>query len=125
MRGSGETEYRAQELRRTMSPPELKLWFRIRDRHPGQPAFRRQHAIGPFIADFYCAKARLVVEVDGAGHGWNDAAIAHDAGRDAYMRRLGLRVLRIPAREVFENCDDIAVRLRRLALRMAQANRQI
>jgi very-short-patch-repair endonuclease len=120
VRGSGETEYKARQLRRRMSTPELKLWFAIRDRHPGKPTFRRQHAIGPYIADFYCAKASLVVEIDGAAHGWNEAAIAHDRARDAYMRRLGLRVLRIPAVEVFADCDGLAERLRRLAFRIAK-----
>jgi very-short-patch-repair endonuclease len=123
MRGSGETQYLAKQLRRVMSPPECRIWLRIRGREPGQPAFRRQHAIGPYVADFYCAKAGLVVEIDGAGHSWNDAAVDHDARRDAYMKRLGLRVLRIPAGDIFANPDEIAERLKVLALRMTEARK--
>jgi very-short-patch-repair endonuclease len=121
MRGSGETEYLAKQLRRVMSPPERRVWFRLRGRQPGQPSFRRQHAVGPYVADFYCAKARLVVEIDGLVHGRSDETAAHDARRDAYMRHVGLRVLRIPASEVFANCDDIVRRLKVLALRMSEA----
>src|SRR5580704_15769706 len=68
-----------------MSPPEVLLWVRLRQLRGEGPTFRRQHPIGPYIADFYCASARLVVEVDGAGH-TVDAQIAHDARRDAYFR---------------------------------------
>ena len=71
-----------------MSPPELKVWS-LRGRETGRPAFRRQQAIGPYVADFYCAKARLVVEIDGSGHGGNEATVAHDVHRDAYMREWG------------------------------------
>jgi very-short-patch-repair endonuclease len=104
-----------------MSRPELMVWSGLRGRQPGQPAFRRQHAIGPYVADFYCARARLVVEIDGAGHAWNEKTVAHDERRDVYMRRLGFRVLRIPASEVFANVDDIVRRLKVLAFRMAEA----
>jgi very-short-patch-repair endonuclease len=64
-----------------------------------------------------------VVEIDGAGHGWNDAAVDHGARRDAYMKRLGLRVLRIPAGDIFANPDEIAERLKVLALRMTEARK--
>ena len=87
---------------------------------PVNQHFAANRAVGPYIADFFCAKAGLVVEVDGLCHTWEEAR-AHDARRDAYMRGQGLRVLRIPAREVFDDPDGIAERLKRLAFRMAEA----
>jgi adenine-specific DNA-methyltransferase len=68
--------------------------------------FRRQHAIGPYIADFYCREAHLVVEVDGAAHRTTDG-LQYDRERDRYLRALGLEVLRVPAREVEADCEGV------------------
>ena len=90
-----------------MSPPEVLLWERLRATRGHGPRFRRQHPIGPYVADFYCSAARLVIEVDGAVHG-DDRQIAHDQRRDAYMRELGYQVLRVAGREVMRNADEAA-----------------
>jgi very-short-patch-repair endonuclease len=90
-----------------MSPPEVLLWVRLRALRKDGPAFRRQHPIGPYIADFYCASARLVIEVDGAEHTELDR-LTRDARRDAYLTGLGYRVLRIPAGDVLRDPDDVA-----------------
>jgi hypothetical protein len=66
-----------------------------------------KHPISPYIADFYCSAARLVVEIDGAGHG-EDAQILHDQARDRYMEGRGYRVLRISAADVMANADEVA-----------------
>jgi len=58
---------RARSLRRTMTAPERALWSLLRRKHLGLH-FRRQHPIGPFVLDFYCASARLCVEIDGPAH---------------------------------------------------------
>ena len=79
-----------------MSPPEVLLWARLRVRNPELPNFRRQHPISPYIADFYCSAARLIIEVDGSAHG-GDAQIVDDELRDRYLQKLGYRVLRISA----------------------------
>ena len=92
---------RRRKLRREMSPPERKLWSLLRNRQLGVK-FRRQHPIGPYIADFYSRDVHLVVEVDGSSHFEADA-IEYDHERDAYMRTLGLDVLRFTAREVEMN----------------------
>ncbi|MFN4294698.1 MAG: DUF559 domain-containing protein, partial [Thermoflexales bacterium] len=97
---------RSRELRREMTPPERILWQRLRRNRLGI-AFRRQHPIGRYIADFYAREARLVVEVDGeAAHAGADAQ-AHDAQRDAYLRSLGLEVVRIPAKQVLKGLDSV------------------
>jgi len=90
-----------------MSPPEVLLWERLRAMRGHGPRFRRQHPIGPYVADFYCSAARLVIEVDGAVHG-DDRQIAHDQRRDAYMRALGYEVLRVPAHEIMRDADEAA-----------------
>ena len=107
MRSSRLTHARAADLRRAASPPEVILWLRLRERRPGKPTFRRQHPIGPYIADFYCAAARLVIEVDGAGHG-DEAQQRHDRRRDLYMERLGCQVIRVSAADVMNDADEIA-----------------
>ena len=57
---------RARELRKNATPQERKLWYMFLSKHPAH--FRRQHPIGPYIADFFCHSAQLVIEVDGSGH---------------------------------------------------------
>ncbi|WP_162008620.1 DUF559 domain-containing protein [Thermochromatium tepidum] len=97
---------RSRTLRREMTPPERKLWTALRNDQTGF-TFRRQHPIGQYIADFYSRDAQLVVEVDGAPAHSSEEALAHDQARDAYLRGLGLEVLRIPAREVLSNLEGV------------------
>jgi very-short-patch-repair endonuclease len=88
-----------------MSPPERALWQRLKGQALGYK-FRRQHPIGPYIADFNCRDANLVVEVDGYSHS-GESAHKRDRQRDAYMQYLGLRVLRISARNVGEDLNQV------------------
>ncbi len=94
-----------RHLRREMSPPERALWQRLKGQALGYK-FRRQHPIGPYIADFYCRDANLVVEIDGYSHSGDDS-YKHDRRRDAFMRSLGLRVLRISASTVGKELDQV------------------
>ena len=105
MRAPTETVAAARHLRRNLSPPEARLWSRLRARSPGAPVFRRQHPIGPYVLDFYCAKARLAVEVDGIGHDMGDRP-QRDLRRDAWLRAQGVSVMRIPASEVMRAIDE-------------------
>jgi very-short-patch-repair endonuclease len=120
MRSPSLTHRRARELRRALSPPEVLLWVRLRAVRGGGPSFRRQHPIGPYIADFYCAAAKLVVEIDGAGHA-EEGQIAHDERRDAYMAAQGYRILRVPAGEVMGDPDEAAQGIVQAALAYASA----
>ncbi|MGY3254676.1 very-short-patch-repair endonuclease/DNA modification methylase [Thermostichus sp. MS-CIW-19] len=97
---------RSKTLRREMTPPERKLWTVLRNGQAGF-TFRRQHPIGRYIADFYSRDAQLVVEVDGVLAHSSEEALAHDQARDAYLRELGLEVLRVPAREVLSNLEGV------------------
>jgi len=121
MRSSILTSKRAKALRRNLTEPEVMLWSRLRKRLPDQPAFRNQHPIGPYILDFFCAAARLAVEIDGAVHG-EPAQIAHDETRDRWLGRQRIMVVRVPASAVFADLDEVANNIRLTALaRLADA----
>ena len=97
---------RARALRKVMSAPEAKLWNALRKLRPSGHHFRRQVPIGRYYADFCCHKHVLIIEVDGDTHS-NDQAIAHDAIRDAFLRREGYRVLRVTNLDVLRNIDGV------------------
>jgi very-short-patch-repair endonuclease len=79
--------------------------------------FRRQHPIGPYVIDFYCAKARLAIEIDGIGH---DMGVRpqRDERRDAWLKKHGVTVMRIAAAELTHNVDEAADAIVRLATEM-------
>ncbi len=97
---------RARKLRRDMSKPERMLWQQFRQR-PSGFKFRRQHPIGPYIADFCCLSERFVVEVDGSAHENSDRA-KFDERRAQYLRENGFRVLRVNATRVLADAVDTA-----------------
>jgi very-short-patch-repair endonuclease len=86
-----------------MSFPEVVLWQHLRQRPDGLK-FRRQHPAGPYVLDFYCEKARLCIEVDGAAHDFGDTP-ASDQNRDTWLAAAGIRTIRIAARDVLENLE--------------------
>jgi very-short-patch-repair endonuclease len=114
MRSSILTLKRAKVLRRAITEPEAMLWSRLRRRMSGEHLWRRQHPLGPYVADFYCAAAKLVAEIDGHQHG-DDAQRAHDRRRDHWMTSQGLTVQRITASSVYADADQAADGLRLLA----------
>ena len=96
----------AKSLRGDPTEAENCLWTRLRLKHLGG-AFYRQKPIGNYIVDFYCHKARLVVEVDGGQH-LTAEALKNDKIRDEYIRSLGLTILRFSNSEVLKNTDNVA-----------------
>ena len=82
---------RARALRRDDTDAEARLWNALRARRLGGWKWRRQVPTGPFILDFFCVEAGLVVELDGGQH---SEQVAYDARRTEYLERLGLRVIR-------------------------------
>lgn len=102
---------RARDLRKKLTPQEVKLWVRLRELRPLGFHFRRQSPIGTFIADFECRKASLVVEVDGGQHNL-DAGIRADAKRDEALRNTGYRVLRFWNHEVDQNLDGVLSKIK-------------
>jgi very-short-patch-repair endonuclease len=96
---------RARAMRHdTVAPAEARVWSLIRDRQLGGFKFRRQHPLGPYIADFYCDERRLVVELDGASH---QECIVRDARRDQWMKENGYRVVRFENSDVFEHLEAV------------------
>ena len=87
----------ARRLRREMTPHERKLWYLFLRKYPVK--IYKQRIIGKFIVDFYCASAKLVIEVDGSQH-YESHGMAHDAERSAYLSSLGLDVLRFSNRDI-------------------------
>ena len=81
---------RARALRRALTEPEAMLWSRLKGRGGDRPVFRRQHAFGTIIFDFYCIPAKLAVEIDGSTH-WDEEARAKDEARDIWAMRQGDR----------------------------------
>jgi very-short-patch-repair endonuclease len=96
----------AKRLRREMSLPEVLLWNRLRGKPMGLK-FRNQHPIDKFVVDFYCARKRLAVEIDGIAHDMGNRP-KRDEARDSKLRRLGVEVLRIPASDVLRDADGTA-----------------
>ena len=88
-----------------MSLPEVLLWQQLRKR-PAGLRFRKQFPIGEMTVDFACLERRLIIEIDGEGHGFGDHP-RRDAARDAILRRKGFHVLRIPARDVLKDMDAV------------------
>ena len=103
----------AKQLRKEMTKEERHLWYDFLRTYPVR--FSRQKALGKYIADFYSAEARLVIELDGSQHYENDN-MEKDAERTDYLKGYGLKVIRIPNNEVSRNfrgvCEyiDAAVR---------------
>jgi very-short-patch-repair endonuclease len=113
MRAPKKTISNARHLRRALSVPEARLWGRLRGRAAGKPVFRRQHPVGPYVLDFYCAKARLAIEIDGASHDMGDRP-QRDIRRDAWLEARGVMVMRIRAGDL-TRIDDAADAIVRMA----------
>jgi very-short-patch-repair endonuclease len=82
---------RARTLRKDATVAERRLWFGLRNLATFK--FRRQHRIGRYIVDFYCAEVKLAVEVDGGIH-WREEVRLHDEERDMNLRSMGIRIIR-------------------------------
>ena len=90
----------AKALRKNMTKEERKLWYDFLRTYPIR--FMRQRVLGKYIADFYCADAKLIIELDGSGHYTNDAKI-YDMERTSFLNEYGIKVIRIPNKEVSKN----------------------
>jgi very-short-patch-repair endonuclease len=96
---------RARQLRHKSTPPEQLLWLALRNGQIAGLKFRRQHPIGPYVADFYCHSAGLVVEINGMSH---MDRLDHDNERIAYLEQQGLKILRVTNQDVMDDLDAVA-----------------
>jgi very-short-patch-repair endonuclease len=103
-----EREPYARNLRRSQTAAERKLWLLLRDRRLAGFKFRRQHPIGPFIVDFCCTEAKVIVELDGGHH-----LLTHDSdtARSGYLAGQGYRVLRFWNNDVLGNTSGVLERI--------------
>jgi very-short-patch-repair endonuclease len=104
---------RARKLRGDSTPAEETLWSHLRDRRLLGLKFRRQAPIGPYVADFLCHELRLILELDGPIHD-EEAQIAHDLNRDANLKALGYRILRVTNQEIQDNLTHLFETIRSL-----------
>jgi very-short-patch-repair endonuclease len=95
---------RARELRHPLTPAEAKVWSRVRNRGLSFK-IRRQHPIERFIADFYCAEAKLVIEIDGNSHVEPDQE-EYDRARTKWLEERGYKVIRIKNEDVHRHLED-------------------
>ena len=94
----------ARTLRKNMTKEERHLWYDFLSSYPIH--FYRQRRIGTYIVDFYCPKAKLIVELDGSQH-FEGKALQYDAQRTEYLESLGLLVLRVPNNEFYDNFEGV------------------
>ncbi len=95
-----------RELRQRQTPAESLLWSQLRNRQLANRKFRRQHSIGGYVVDFYCAEEKLIVEVDGSIHDTSEAQRS-DAEREEALYSLGLTLLRFRNEQVLEIIDYV------------------
>ena len=94
----------AKDLRKNMTKEERHLWYDYLRTVPQKVV--RQKVLGKYIADFYCASAKLVIELDGSQH-YEDKGIEYDKSRTQYLESFGIRVVRIPNNEINENFEGV------------------
>ncbi len=100
----------ARELRKNMTDAERRLWSKIRMKQVKGYQFLRQRPIGPYIVDFFCPEAKLVIEVDGGQH-FTVEGKESDQSRDSYLQSLGLQVLRLNNHDVLTNIEGVITHL--------------
>ena len=97
----------APKLRRALTGPEKRLWMLLRQRLPMDGThFRRQVALGPYVADFVCLAAKMVIEVDGEQHG-SAEALRYNVGRTTWLNRHGFTVMRFTNRQIMSEPDMV------------------
>ena len=110
---------RARELRRDMTPQERKVWYLFLKTYPVK--FYKQRIIGPFIVDFYCYPAKLVIEIDGSQH-YEEQGMAYDQERSLYLAKYGFKVLRYSNYDINVNFHAVCCEIDNVVKeRMAQS----
>ena len=95
-------------LRRALTPAEKRLWFDFLRHLPAK--FTRQKPLGDYVADFYCACHRLVVEIDGDSH-FTAAGVKRDSVRDAALRHMGLNLVRFTNEDVMQRFEAVCLEI--------------
>jgi cyclase len=114
-RANQNIQEKAKSLRKKETKAEKILWEKLKNKQLEGFKFRRQHPIFTFIADFYCHKANLIIEVDGSIHNLPDV-IEKDEGRTFELENLGLFILRFSNDEVLNNIDSVIEKIKNYLL---------
>ena len=96
---------RSRDMRHPLTPSETKIWNGVRNHQLG-PKIRRQHPIDRFIADFYCPRAKLIIEIDGDSHSDPDRAV-YDLERTSWLQACGYSVIRFPNHQVERDLNTV------------------
>ena len=97
-------------LRKNSTPFETTLWNHLKNNQLKNHKFKRQHSIGNFITDFYCAKEKLVIEIDGDSH-FSESSQEYDLRRTEFFNSLGIRVIRFTNFEVAESLEGVLLEI--------------
>jgi very-short-patch-repair endonuclease len=111
----GKSYERAKAFRKALTPPEARLWCSLKGRGLRGLRFRKQHPIGPYILDLFCAEALLAVEVDGSTHQQPEQA-TRDRRRTEWLGGQGIRVVRIAALDVKNELEGVLAFIARVGL---------
>ena len=115
MRVSRKTRARAKAMRWPMTRAEVILWTRLQRGRLNGFHFRKQHPVGPYIADFACLGSRVLVEVDGETH-WREDERRRDARRTAYLEGEGWVILRVWNSDVYANENGVVETVLRMVM---------
>ena len=110
---------RAQELRKDATPQEKHLWYDFLSTHPYR--FLRQRIFGSYIVDFYCHKARLVIEIDGGQH-FTEEGLEYDRLRTSFLESLQLKVIRFTNRDVDQHFEHVCQQIDDALIRQLYPN---
>jgi very-short-patch-repair endonuclease len=99
-------------LRAQLTSAEAALWKQLQRSQLDGRKFRRQHGVGPYVLDFYCAQERLAIELDGASHDYA-AVQSRDGIREDFLMQAGIYVLRFENQDVMENLEGVLIEIRR------------
>ena len=94
----------ARMLRKNMTKEERRLWYDFLRTYTVR--FSRQKVLGKYIVDFYCAEAKLIIELDGSEH-YTEGGMEHDEERTAFLKEYGLKIIRIPNTEIHKNFQGV------------------
>ncbi len=107
---------RSRDMRQPLTAAEKKVWDRVRNHQLGFK-IRRQHPVGRFIVDFYCAQAKLIIEIDGDTHAEPDQA-EYDQARTSWLEAQGYRVIRFQNADVHKNLEAVLAAIQEAVMRV-------
>ena len=113
----------AKVMRKNLTKAEAVMWGKIKGKNLNGHHFRRQHPIGPFIADFACVEGKVVLEVDGATHN-SEEEQAYDGRRTSFLESEGWHVVRVWNNQIYNNRDGVLRALDEIVTARVEANKR-